>query len=680
MFNKGNIYTGDRIPNMCSSVKPAETFPHQLLHKTCCSQGVGPSCFKFFFLGHYKCGSLVIVFLVESLWMFSDPEDWGAVAAYVEESACLGEEEPLDTSWADVSAITVQAAPAASGTDTSATPLFASAERVGEKRGRPISRLSRLVNLYESHHGPFLVNLADDGSGHCAAATASSTLSARPAVQAISLRVDGLDLRVHEPNRGRMAIPNLFAKFLALEARGSAADVGDLDAVVLAMARYYLEAGQFHIASKAIMAEMFEIDSGLLQTRMNRLACYLYLRQYYVRRLYENKFTVALHSSSLLLCIEHAMYDETPLKLTALDTFQQSCGTGLGQMAMAADAPGVVVDTCKGQALLCKMLQSHNAVTYVLQLSGSLVALTMTFPTILQNLRSNSGQVLAHAISQHSGTSFDAELFATKVRTVALDAAPANIKGEDVLAEVRPSWLRCLFFCDIHSIASAHGKCFEALHPQLISGLISYGLVMRLQSSWVQFKRCVLKQIDTMRLNVVVASTQPPEVQAEKLQVLSMFFGRAADGLPSCVALLRAFTGNWKNHEALEFAWPHGAGPAPDDSAIRQLMKSALSSTLLSKKPHLYPRHRWTGFMKSCSDAAMLFMIHGLMQKAVAMFMQRRTAGHKQQSSMVTAMDMDGEDVTGYHLHIEADDKNEEGVVAALALQDEPADAADQTL
>ena len=214
-----------------------------------------------------------------------------------------------------------------------------------------------------------------------------------------------------------------------------------------------------------------------------------------------------------------------------------------------------------------------------------------------------------------SCVSQEADSFRLKLRTVCCDKAGYNRRGEELLAAERgPDWSSTLCPCDIHALAGCHNKTFDQLFGPHITGLLQWALSLRFSHTLETFRTALTQEIQE---RLVIAPGQlSPEARQYRQQVLELYVDSRASALPDMVGLLGACNGDWRRRDVVEFLWSCSDSPPPARSTVLGLVVSGVLSVLAASKPSVWPRHRWTGFMRSLSDLSLLDCIHGLLTPA----------------------------------------------------------------
>eukprot|EP00971_Amphidinium_carterae_P245168 4868185-Amphidinium_carterae.1 len=191
------------------------------------------------------------------------------------------------------------------------------AQKQGRKRGRPPTKLKQVLGIVSSqevaHGGP-----ASGGSARSSAVVrrvAAKTHARPPAAQ-----VPALACSMPAPLQGRLQAAPILSHFIAAQdyvlKEGSAET---LDEIVQDMGNFYFTEGAYHLGSGKIMEKLLQYDQEALQSRVLRMCCALFWKQYCVRTCLEQEFTDKLARPSLVFYMDASCYDETPMKLAVKD-------------------------------------------------------------------------------------------------------------------------------------------------------------------------------------------------------------------------------------------------------------------------------------------------------------------------------------------------------------------------
>eukprot|EP00971_Amphidinium_carterae_P103786 2055141-Amphidinium_carterae.1 len=253
----------------------------------------------------------------------------------------------------------------------------------------------------------------------------------------------------------------------------------------------------------------------------------------------------------------------------------------------SGDAPAeiqhgsVLAFSPKSQTLIAKVLQTKSCHGYLLESSSGCFAITGQAFIRLQSMASTSAAVLFQSLCKNSMVSLSAESFKLKCRSICADRGPGNRKAEEmVLGDRGPdAWASALFACDIHSIALCHRKSFEALMGAQVKGALHLALSLRVVNCWSTFRKALMIEIEHTLVIVY--------------------------GLPDqehCQYKKKVVNGKWCRLGVVEHVWDPRQGAEPPRLIVVQRVCDAILGALASRKPEVYPKHRWTGFKASIAD------------------------------------------------------------------------------
>eukprot|EP00971_Amphidinium_carterae_P199037 3949828-Amphidinium_carterae.2 len=257
---------------------------------------------------------------------------------------------------------------------------------------------------------------------------------------------------------------------------------------------------------------------------------------------------------------------------------------------------------------------------FLVRTASGVVAFAGQFFTPLQSMDRNSGKNLYACLSNLSGVSLAAEKFGIKVRSTCADQASYNNVAEKLMQQSRSGWYSAQWFCDVHAVAGTHDKCFEQLFPSQFRGLLHAALGLRVAHSWVNFKRAIIDEIDSRPVEIVLASSCRPRSLQYKMDLLQLLCENSPGGMEKATRLFTVFNGDW-TAATLQFVWNPQLGDSPSIKQIKWFMVRSLFSAVCSSRPHVWPRHRWTGFRAAIRPFLLLSAIHHLLQGIFPRFM-----------------------------------------------------------
>eukprot|EP00971_Amphidinium_carterae_P345144 6485926-Amphidinium_carterae.2 len=540
-------------------------------------------------------------------------DGWGEVAAALspEPAENTSEGDLGSPGWGTVLAPRVALTESTAEASLNVSSLVLGGANLKKKRGRPAKKVGEVL-------AAFFPSVTVPESGSASSAFVGGLGAARTrqgALESVSLHVGQKQCCVPPPKRGRMMMPSsLMPVVLSVQQKAMEVAEEELDTLVMEMGKFYFDPDVYHVCSGKLLEHLFSARHESIQLRMNRLSCSLFLQQQFQRMQLEKTLSMTFGQQSLVMYLDLASYDETPMKLRVQDTTKRFHAHGDPLLAQVGVPEGNhVVETSAGQTVIAKVLQSHSTAVYVLRSGETMFAIALSCFHPLQSLSKTTAAVVCNALCRHSGVSMFAESFPMKVRTVAADNAPSNVAAERMLRDLRGGkWMSAFVGCDIHTLASIHSKTFEALLPDTVCGLIHVGLALRLNHSWNMFKDAICEELAERKLEIIEASI-PEKYINYKLALLQVMHSCTATHLQECVQLMTTFNGNWQSNTLVHY-WDSNLEDAPSKRFVLDKMQSVAISVLCGTKVHLWPRHRWTGFKESIRDVGLLWACHGLLQ------------------------------------------------------------------
>ena len=116
----------------------------------------------------------------------------------------------------------------------------------------------------------------------------------------------------------------------------------------------------------------------------------------------------------------------------------------------------------------------------------------------------------------------------------------------------------------------------------------------------------------------MLAGSAPESAKAHCRVCMDLFSSVCSTAAVQRVLVAALPNGNWKNLEQVEFYV--GASTTLSRKAIEHLHLSGLTYALCGHRPHIFPRHGWTGADKATSDLSKLERIHGLLTHTYTAF------------------------------------------------------------
>ena len=147
------------------------------------------------------------------------------------------------------------------------------------------------------------------------------------------------------------------------------------------------------------------------------------------------------------------------------------------------------------------------------------------------------------------------------------------------------------------------------------------------------FRQC-LREVINERLHLYHGSP-PHDAQVYKDACLKLFFGHTSTNLLQQVLIHALPNGDWRDHTQVQYYMDVDDTRSP--AQVSQLLEVGLCCALVSHKPSLYPRHRWTGSDRAIDELMKLQCIHGLLGHAYVKFMKQHTGNDVHTSTEHTA-------------------------------------------
>eukprot|EP00971_Amphidinium_carterae_P071886 1421752-Amphidinium_carterae.6 len=424
----------------------------------------------------------------------------------------------------------------------------------------------------------------------------------------------------------------------AVEEHG--ADV-DLDYVKLHES-YTGALNAYHCSSVIVLSEKLGISRRLLSSKLCRLASAHLVALKGQKLMLDEFFIRHFHSEQLCVHIESAAYDETPLPSNSkLAPDSADPTTNLHAPWLPLSLSSCSFGPLKADTISAKVLQIKGQHGYLIQMSGQYVKFVGDSLCPLQVLSHTNGPVLMEALLRNSWTSSFSKQFGFQARIAMHDKAAYNFSAEALLGARRSKQQSLLEFrCDAHVCSTIMKNSFDKLMPQALSGVIATALSLRHGSSLMVFRRCLSTVIDEL-LVLLIGS---PSVEAIEFrnQAMSLFMAGRSTDLVQKVLVSRLPNGDWRRQDRVEYYYDVSQ-PAPTRSYIVKLLCKGLLQALLSAKPTVLMRHRWTGTDIALEEVGRVEAIHGLFSKTFVKFLASFQGPHKhlRNSEVCVAVDDD---------------------------------------
>eukprot|EP00971_Amphidinium_carterae_P206033 4088861-Amphidinium_carterae.1 len=390
-----------------------------------------------------------------------------------------------------------------------------------------------------------------------------------------------------------------------------------LDKQLLALASRFLATEKpYHLAAACIVEQETDVSRKTITLKLQRLACNICLFQRYQRAWLEDILTHSAGHSGLLLYLEQACYDETPM-LTTLKTrlaMTITVGASVGPMVVPphlsfvsasdeADVPMTLTTTGK-------LLQHQTGYAMLLRVVDKFFMFMSEVYNPILAMPCTTGEALKQTLDSSCSTSVAANRFSTRCRSAVVDKHGSNGLAERLILAKRPGWESLQFHCGVHIVSTCHRRTYDVLFPNDISGLIRTSLSIK-QFGKMTFWRQAMQEVISKRL-VVLRGIAGMAAARRRQQLLQLHFGNDKDGLQRALRLESVANGDWTNAKQVEH-WIPLMAPEPDSKSLTDFVVSSLLQALASHQPRTYPRHRWTGAPEAISDIALLVHVHSLL-------------------------------------------------------------------
>eukprot|EP00971_Amphidinium_carterae_P209851 4162385-Amphidinium_carterae.1 len=391
------------------------------------------------------------------------------------------------------------------------------------------------------------------------------------------------------------------------------------------IAQHFFSQGVKLHASKASRAMILGVDASAIEPSLGMLSSIvLHLEKQYRMRLEEH---VCNCGGELLMYVDLARYDETPMKVTVDQATDELLPVGLSgspaqgdehKSKLHASACGMHTKTTMTSklfssehefAMLVKVpLESDSGLEHkVVLLKSSL----LSFNQLLG--KKATGMVLAKALLQSGKPSEHADKFMLKVRIASTDAAASNIACERLVMETRDEqWSSLQVFCVVHVAARILTKTM-ALVDEDVSGMLNYALSLNGAGSTLEFRKALAAVV--MKRPFVIHRGLPPLEVVEHNRFIISLFGSTGTRVAERQAILgRVCTGDWRNKVAIEIYVP--VGFRADETLLRQQYLQYVVWVLCHKGYSAYPKHRWLGADTSIDEVCLGLALHNIAGEA----------------------------------------------------------------
>ena len=333
----------------------------------------------------------------------------------------------------------------------------------------------------------------------------------------------------------------------------------------------------------------------------------------------------SLPCCDLICYIDFMAYDETPVQTRVVEpnpggnAFKQWKESDMNGGDLASNDPCWEV-TVSTDSVHNKVLQVRQLYALIFRTPFGYCKLYGENLCPLVALENGSALVLSEALSRTSATTWQSDAFKLRTRVCSMDSAPANLLTESCISASRgEKWKTLQNGCEVHTTARAFRKTFDGLMPLHVSSIIHIALALRSGTSMISFRRCLGQEIRE-KLKLYYGPI-PDAATRLRQQLLQLFWTAGSKLLLQRVVLSRLPNGLWSDRKEVQVYVPLTMRGHVTRENVSRTVVSALTYVLTGCKPHLFPRHRWTGSDLSVEDLGRLECIHYLLSATWARFM-----------------------------------------------------------
>lgn len=381
------------------------------------------------------------------------------------------------------------------------------------------------------------------------------------------------------------------------------------------------------------------VSHHVLEAREGRLASAMLLCEQMQHRGLELAFADARSRGvHLHMLLEAARYDETPMrvKATAHEDSRALLESAIGGTNLCSFNDVSAVESVERLTLAADRLHTslgpqkilHIESTYAFLLSvpsevgREFICVVRAAPRRLFHADRMTGETIAEALRRSSLTTRAGLAFDCKARVVCADKAGNNTRAEGGFSAQRravgfgPS---CMLNCEVHIVASVvkHMTCDM---QEEITGIIRVALSLQLGAHMMRFRRIVREVV--MSSAVIRVGSPPDDAVRYRARVLQLFAGRGHKAVQKLTALSMLPNGDWRDRDSICIFVSPAVRASHDDARLKSLLAYGIEYALASRAPHLYSKHRWTGFDVTLDALGLLSLCHGILEKAYPKFVE----------------------------------------------------------
>ena len=274
----------------------------------------------------------------------------------------------------------------------------------------------------------------------------------------------------------------------------------------------------------------------------------------------------------------------------------------------------------KNDPVVSKLLQSRSRYGIAVETDPGKYVLvlgdTLTNPQAMG--RANASCLVACLL--RAGTlPLAAQKFKVQCRATTSDKAGYNLLAENTLQQQRG----CMLFLQASMRCAPLGHMRRqdigiALRRD-IQGPLRSALSVQVGTYMCTF-RTALTQVIKTKL-IFCKGILPGEALKYKEHVLDLFHATLSYRSKKVCLLMRVMNGDWRDHKHIQY-YTDKVDSLQNKELVLQWMTSVLLEVYVSRKPFVYPRHRWTGSDRSIDWVGAMEICHGLFTATYTQFLQ----------------------------------------------------------
>eukprot|EP00971_Amphidinium_carterae_P340273 6478518-Amphidinium_carterae.1 len=417
----------------------------------------------------------------------------------------------------------------------------------------------------------------------------------------------------------------------------------DVDADYVKIFWDYVKAGSaFHHASSVVKALESGIAPQAWQQKVVRVAASQWLFSKLQLVMLEQFVNNELPQEARVAYIDAATYDETPMKTRTSDPLIIMSDTGSlagSHLDPSGGAEQKLMSVISTDAASTRILQLRHTYAMVLHVQ-SLGYLTLFLEGVdpLQAMQCSTGEVLAKCLLRGNASTQFSDNFQSSLRVVSSDKAAYNHKGEVAVLSARDKgrWQLVSNYCEVHACSRCFSKVYDCLFSKQLTGMIACSLSLRTGGAMLVFRQA-LKEVIMCQLQVLYGSCSV-EASLYRQHALALMVSAGTNLLLNQTLLMALPNGDWRVKGKVQIYVPLALKGTINHKKLASTVTAGLLHVFCSKKPHLYVRHRWTGFEVSCEELSRMEMVHNLLSATWPVFQQKMASKTSHAKKVAKAM------------------------------------------